>query len=33
MMKMIEVTENYSVKLLVEISNKLGLLREKLEEG
>jgi hypothetical protein len=33
MMKMIEVTENYSVKLLLEISNKLGLLREKLRKG
>jgi len=28
MMKMIEVTENYSVKFLLEKSNKLDLLRE-----
>jgi hypothetical protein len=32
MMKMMEV-ENYSVKFLMEKSNKLGLLREKLQEG
>jgi hypothetical protein len=31
-MKMIDVTENYSVKFLLEKSNKLGLLREKLQE-
>jgi hypothetical protein len=33
MMKMTEVIENYSVKFLLEKSNKLGLLREKLQEG